>query len=269
MTGSRLLALSASMALASSVAGAAEADWCREDGNWNDRHERHCEVREHTLGGSGRLSVDARPNGGIEVIGWDRNEIRLEAKVVAQADTESEARQIASQVTIETSNTVRADGPRTSGDRGDRGGRSWWVSYRLHVPRNAELALTSMNGGIHVSATRGALELETSNGGLHLDDVGGKVRGRTTNGGVHVRLTGNAWSGEGLDLRTTNGGVKLQVPDDYNAHLETGTSNGRIQADIPVTVQGRIDRRLSVELGRGGAPISVFTTNGGVSLSRR
>lgn len=264
MAGSpRLLVLTASAALAAGAASAAESDWCRDDGHWNDRQERFCEVREQTLSAGGRVSVDARPNGGIEVRGWDRNEVQLEAKVVAQADTEEEARQIAGQVDIETAGTIRAAGPRTSGRR------SWWVSYRLHVPRNAELSLTSTNGGISVRATRGDLELQTSNGGLSLDDVGGNVRGRTTNGGVDLRLTGHEWPGEGVELRTTNGGVKLHVPDDYNAHLETGTTNGRIQVDFPITVQGRIDRQLSLELGRGGPAIRVWTTNGGVSLRRR
>lgn len=259
----RLLALAASSLLAAGVAAAAEHEWCRDDGHWSDRQERYCEVREYTLGSGGRLSVDARPNGGIEVRGWDRNDIRLEAKVVAQAETESEARQLAGEVDIETAGTVRAEGPR-SGRRS-----SWWVSYRLHVPRQADLSLTSTNGGISVHATRGDLELATTNGGLSLDDVGGNVRGRTTNGGVDLRLTGHEWRGEGVELRTSNGGVKLHVPEDYNAHLEMGTTNGRIQVDFPVTLQGRIDRQLSLELGRGGAPIRVFTTNGGVSLRRR
>jgi DUF4097 and DUF4098 domain-containing protein YvlB len=258
----RVLLLMAGAALSASSA-AAQNDWCREDGRWNDRQQRYCEVREHTLSGTGRLSVDARPNGGIEVVAWERGDIRLEAKVVAQAETEGEARDLASQVQIETSNTVRADGPR-SGRRS-----SWSVSYRLHVPRSAELQLTSMNGGISVRGTRGDLELETSNGGLNLDDVGGRVRGKTTNGGVDLRLTGQEWQGEGVELRTSNGGVKLRVPHDYNAHIETGTVNGGVQVDFPITVHGRIDRELNLDLGRGGKSIRVHTTNGGVSLSRR
>jgi hypothetical protein len=263
MTGSRVLALAFGAVLVSSAMASAQNDWCRDEGRWRSREERYCEVREHTLSGAGRLSVDARPNGGIEVLAWERGEILLEAKVVAQAESEAEAREIASQVQIDTSNTVRAEGPRG-------GGRSsWWVSYRLHVPRNAELSLASTNGGISVRGTRGDLELQTSNGGLSLDDVGGKVRGRTTNGGVDLRLTGHEWSGEGIELRTSNGGVKLRVPDDYNAHIETGTSNGHLQVDFPVIVHGRIDRELNLDLGRGGKPIRVFTTNGGVSLSRR
>jgi hypothetical protein len=263
MAGSfRVLILMAGAALSATTA-AAQGDWCRDEGRWDDRQFRHCEVREHRLSGAGRVSVDARPNGGIEVLGWDRNEVLLEAKVVAQAETEAEARRIASEVTIDMSGTVRADGP-------DAGNRRWWsVSYRLHVPRQADLQLSSTNGGISVRSTHGDLDLETTNGGLNLDDVGGKVRGRTTNGGVNLRLTGQEWNGEGVELRTSNGGVNVHVPDGYNAHLETGTTNGRINVDFPVTVSGRIDRRLSVDLGRGGPAIRVFTTNGGVQLRRR
>ena len=262
MTGSRVLFVASGIVLA---AGSAQAqnDWCREEGRSNDRRARYCEVREHTLSGAGRLSVDARPNGGIEIVAWERGDIRLEAKVVAQAPSESEARDMAGQVQIETGNTVRAEGP--------SGGRdSWWsVSYRLHVPRNAELALASTNGGISVRGTRGELALETSNGGLQLDDVGGRVRGKTTNGGVDLRLTGQEWDGDGIELRTSNGGVNVRVPDDYNARIETGTVNGRVQVDFPVTVTGRIDRELNVDLGRGGKAIRVHTTNGGVQLRRR
>ncbi len=259
----RVVVLAAGAALSAALAGAQDRDWCRDDGDWGDRRARHCEVRDYTLGSAGRLSVDAKPNGGIEVSGWDKNEIRLEAKVTAQAESEEEARRLVSEVQIETSGTVRADGPPMQRRR------SWSVSYRLHVPRNADLSLTSMNGGISVSAVRGDLDLQTLNGGLSLDDVGGKVKGRTTNGGVDLRLTGNEWPGEGVELRTTNGGVKVLVPSGYNAHLETGTVNGGINVDFPVTIHGRIDRELNVDLGRGGAPISVRTTNGGVSLRRR
>jgi hypothetical protein len=257
--------LAAGAALGAGTLGAAERDWCRDDRDWRrgDRYERYCEVREERLSPRRQLRVDAAPNGGIEVVGWDRHEIQLEAKVVAHADSEDAARRLAGQVRLETGDTIRAEGPDS------RRGSSWSVSYRLHVPTHSDLALQTTNGGVSVRAIRGELDLETTNGGLHLEDIGGALRGRTTNGGVHLRLSGREWEGDGADIRTTNGGVKVQVPEDYNARLETGTTNGGIQVDFPVTVRGRIDRRLSVDLGRGGAPIRVFTTNGGVSLQRR
>ncbi|HEY5565714.1 MAG TPA: hypothetical protein VIM81_00530, partial [Gammaproteobacteria bacterium] len=79
---------------------------------------------------------------------------------------------------------------------------------------------------------------------------------------------GDTWEGEGLDLRTTNGGVRLRIPDDYSARLETGTVNGGVDIDFPVTVQGRIGRELSTTLGEGGPLVRAETTNGGVRVSR-
>ena len=63
--------------------------------------------------------------------------------------------------------------------------------------------------------------------------------------------------------------VKLYIPEDYNANLISGTTNGGIRVNFPITVSGRIDRRLNAELGRGGATIKVMTTNGGVTIDHR
>jgi hypothetical protein len=77
------------------------------------------------------------------------------------------------------------------------------------------------------------------------------VRGSTSNGGLDVVLTGDRWIGEGLDVRTTNGGVELAIPANYSARLETGTVNGGMEIGFPITVQGRLDRRLTTQLGNG------------------
>jgi DUF4097 and DUF4098 domain-containing protein YvlB len=128
--------------------------------------------------------------------------------------------------------------------------------------------LESRNGGITIVNVRGDLDFETTNGGLHLDGLAGNVRGRTTNGGVEVTLTGERWDGEAIDVRTTNGGVRLRVPESYSARLETRTVNGGTNIDFPVTVQGRLGKQLSTTLGDGGPLVRAETTNGGVRVSR-
>ncbi len=71
-----------------------------------------------------------------------------------------------------------------------------------------------------------------------------------------------------MDVSTTNGGVKLGVPSNYSAHFETGTVNGSVRVDFPTTVQGRVSKDLSFDVGQGGATIKVTTTNGGVKITR-
>ena len=85
---------------------------------------------------------------------------------------------------------------------------------------------------------------------------------------LRVELTGRTWEGDGVELRTTNGGVQIRVPDDYSAELETGTVNGGLDLEFPITVQGRLRRTLRTTLGEGGPLIRVMTTNGGVSIER-
>jgi hypothetical protein len=86
---------------------------------------------------------------------------------------------------------------------------------------------------------------------------------------LEAPVGGAAWSGEGLDVQTTNGGVTLMIPENYSAELELGTTNGRVNVDFPITVQGRIGRQMRTTLGEGGRPVRVVTTNGGVRVARR
>jgi Toastrack DUF4097 len=234
-----------------------------DDSGYSDRWGRFCEEREVELPSSlSMLRIDAAPNGGIEVEGWDRDEVRLVARVRAEADDDAAARDLASEVRIVVDDEVRSSGP--------RGGRheSWSVSYRAWVPRRFDLDLESTNGGITVNDVQGRISLDTRNGGLHVAQLGGDVQGRTANGGLHVVLAGDAWDGEGLDLRTTNGGVELEVPESYNATLEARTTNGGLRVDFPILVHGDLRNGLEVDLGQGGRPIRVVTTNGGVRLRR-
>jgi hypothetical protein len=99
--------------------------------------------------------------------------------------------------------------------------------------------------------------------------VGGDVHARTQNGGLNVSLVGSQWEGTGLDAETQNGGVRMSIPEKYAATLETGTVNGSMQTDFPITVQGRISRRLTLPLNGGGKTIRAMTTNGGVRLTAR
>jgi DUF4097 and DUF4098 domain-containing protein YvlB len=143
------------------------------------------------------------------------------------------------------------------------------VSYEIWAPRQTDIHASTHNGGVSAEDLDARLELSAVNGGINLQRVSGDVRGETTNGPLNVTLDGDQWRGTGLDLRTTNGPVNLEIPEGYSARLETGTVNGGMRIDFPITLQGTIGRRISTQLGRGGAPIRAVTTNGPVEIRRR
>ncbi|MDB4881467.1 MAG: hypothetical protein JWL95_233 [Gemmatimonadetes bacterium] len=249
-----------------------DADWldhCRNGGGrfGDDDRGRACEVRDVPVKLSGRsISIDGRQNGGIHVTGWNGDQVRVTARLQAQDRSDASAKALLERVRVTADGrSVRADGPSMDGEYG----QSWAVSYVVFVPRRFDLDLEAHNGGLSVADVTGKLELGTTNGSVALENVGGDVHARTQNGSLNVRLTGNRWDGAGLNAETHNGSVRLAVPENYAAQLETGTVNGRINTDIPITVRGDISRRLSFPIGGGGPTIRAVTTNGSVMIARR
>lgn len=235
---------------------------CR-DSWYNDRLVGNCEIREQTLALSGgTIAIDGKQNGGVSVKGWDQNQVLVRARVQTGAPTAAEAESLSKEIRIETSGAkIYANGPE------NRQNYHWDVSYEVFVPRRADLSIETHNGGIAISEVNGRIDFSATNGGVVLRRVGGTVKGSTTNGGLVVELNGDRWDGETLDVSTTNGGVVMSIPENYSAHLQTGTVNGSVSIDFPVAMEGR-RKELAVNLGSGGATVKAMTTNGGIRIQK-
>jgi DUF4097 and DUF4098 domain-containing protein YvlB len=231
--------------------------------NWGWGNQEHaCEVRTITIATPDKLKVSSM-NGGIHVVGEDRRDVRVEARVQAWAGSASEATDILREIQIETANgTIHDKGPNFH-----LGHQGYGVSYVIHAPRQISAELKTLNGGIGLEHLNGNLQFDTTNGGVDLLDLAGDVRGSTVNGGLDISLSGDRWNGKGLQAETTNGGITLNIPEHYSAHLETGTVNGGIEVNFPITIQGDIKHHLATDIGSGGPTIHAETTNGGVTLS--
>ena len=242
---------------------------CR-DGRWGDwgQRARHCEIRETGMKATKQtLRVDPGMNGGVEILGWDRDSIAVTARIQVSARTQEDADAIARDIKIEVSgSTVRATGG--SGPFGRR--QHWSVSFIVMLPRRTDLNLSTDNGPLSVQDVSGQMDLSTQNGPLSLSGVGGDVHASAQNGPLTVELQGTRWDGVGLDAETQNGPADLWIPGDYNAKVEFGTVNGPMDVGFPmtVTISGRVKNRISTTMGNGGPLIRVVTTNGPMSVRR-
>jgi len=243
-------------------------EFCNNN-NWSsDDKVSLTQLREANVSAGGTLTVDGRQNGGISVRGEDRGDILVRACVQAWGSNEEAAKALANEIRVNTSGTIRAEGPNENG---------WSVSYQILAPRNTSVNLTAHNGGITITGIDATAQFETMNGGVFLSDDAGSFTGKTMNGGVFVKLAGQSWRGGGLDVITTNGGVNIEMPQNYAAHVETGTVNGGFSSNIAGLQPQRDDdrnnnygyrprkTRISADINGGGAPIKVIT-NGGVRI---
>ena len=224
----------------------------------------YAELKEQRLANASMNTISPGSNGSIRVHGWNNPDVLVRACIQAAAPSDSEARSLASQVTIANGpGLIESTGPSTSDQH------SWSVSYEVWAPNVSNLTLQTHNGSIAVDGIRGQIEFHTSNGSVRLNEVGGDVNGSTTNGSVTVDLVGTGWTGSGLRVKTTNGSVRLTLPENFSAQVQASTVNGRVHSDFPMTVSGDIGRNMSFQIGSGGATIEARTTNGSVTIGRR
>jgi hypothetical protein len=224
---------------------------------------RYCEIREFPMAALRQLTVDTGQNGGVDVKGWSRNDVLVRAQVQVWAPAGTDARGMASQVHIQTGNTVRANGPQFGAHQG------WAVSYQVFVPHRTDLSLKAHNGGISIRDVTGDIQFDTTNGGVSLRRLAGSVHGKTRNGGLSVELAGARWEGSEMRAETTNGGVSITMPENYSAQFETATVNGRLSLEIPLPAGVDMSRDVSLRLGAGGPLVRATTVNGGVAIKRK
>ena len=214
---------------------AAGNDWCRGE-RWGSDRQGVCDVRQFTVPAGGVLTVNAEPNGGIEVRGESRGDIHILARVVAQA---------------ETAGAGQPDRRRGQGHRRTRqghGGRpaglgrreGWSVSYRLAVPNVASLALQHDERRHQHPRRRGRHRLQDRQrrrqAGEPLRATSRAARATAASTSISKDRAGR---GSASTSRPATAACNLRIPERYSARLETGTVNGRFNIDFPVTVQGR------------------------------
>lgn len=238
------------------------SEFCSSN-NWSNGDKVSAnDLREVTIPASGILKINSK-NGRITIKGESRNDVLVRTCVRAWAKSKTEADSIVKAIRIETNNEVRAE---------NTPDENWSVSYEIHVPNSTNLDLFSKNGRITISSVQGQMKFETHNGRITLDDVAGDIKGSTKNGRVTVKLSGNFWQGNGLDVETNNGRISLYLPSNYAANFDVSTSNGRFSSDFSELQIADKKRRGGANkvigsINGGGSPIRLVTNNGRVSIN--
>jgi DUF4097 and DUF4098 domain-containing protein YvlB len=148
-----------------------------------------------------------------------------------------------------------------------RGGHHAKISFDVQVPRGVRLNALTTNGRVHCLNLDSVVQAASTNGDVEVS-TSEWASAKTTNGGVRVSMGNAKWSGE-LELMTTNGSVNVTLPASAEFKVDASTTNGGIQTDFPITIQGRFGpKSLSGTVGGGGRDLKVATTNGGIELKK-
>jgi DUF4097 and DUF4098 domain-containing protein YvlB len=140
------------------------------------------------------------------------------------------------------------------------------VEFTVRLPKDVRVAVSTVNGSVEVAGATSQVEAHTVNGGIEAATTGGPVSAGTVNGDIRVRMASLGGSDD-LAYSTVNGSVTVELPERVDAEVEL---NGSLEADYPLTMQGRISpRRIRATIGQGGRRMEFKTVNGNVRLVKR
>jgi DUF4097 and DUF4098 domain-containing protein YvlB len=221
----------------------------------------------------GKQVVVQNLNGPVDVTAWDSPQVRMVAIKTARAATDSRARAYLKelQVQVEQTEGRLLIKTRTPGSEG--GLRGWIacagvdgeVAYQLSLPREARLALSTVNGNVEVGGMTALVRAVSTNGNVVLE-VGGEVEASSVNGSIRVAMR-RADPRSAMELSTVNGSIVLLLPSEFRAYVDARTTNGSVGSDLPLQLDGRRSRsRLIGRLNGGNTRLTLRTTNGSIWL---
>ena len=146
-------------------------------------------------------------------------------------------------------------------------------SVHLHTSRT-DLQIARLDGEVEsvpnedlmVDQAVGPFALTTSNRNIRLDRIAGDVAVTDRNG--TIELTAAPPLGA-ITLEDRNGSVKLILPEHAGFSVQANTSNGNIDTDFPLSIQGSENHKsVNGTVGAGGPLLRITTTNSDISIDK-
>jgi DUF4097 and DUF4098 domain-containing protein YvlB len=179
------------------------------------------------------------------------------------------------------------------------------LRVEVHMPKDADLEVTSGDGSVEADSINGNLDVKTGDGHISVQGAHGNIRLHTgdghiegraldgradiTTGDGHVNVEGRfdaltIKTGDGSvtarankgstvaapwNIHTGDGSVDLDLPGEMQANLDASTHDGRISLGIPVMVEGTFSStKILGKMNGGGQTIVVRTGDGSIHLNK-
>ncbi len=197
------------------------------------------------------ISITARERGGVVVFGGMSEEFRVEVTVPEDCDLDL--------VTGDGSIEVEPGTGKLEARSGD--GHITATGFR------GTAQLGTRDGGISVGEFDGSLSASTGDGSMRVSGRFDRLALSSGDGSVRATVVKGSKLDQPWSLSSDDGSLTLQIPRDLKARLDAHTGDGSIHVDLPVDVSGGLSRHaLRGELNGGGAPLTLRTRDGSISL---
>ncbi len=132
---------------------------------------------------------------------------------------------------------------------------------------SGQVRIRSGDGTVELPGFTGEAEISNGDGDIFVDGLLKAMNGRIGDGEMVIKVAPGSVMSSNWSLTASDGGILLELPDDFSADLEVTTSDGRVETDHPVSVIGRLSsRHLMGKIRDGGHLLQIRTSDGNVAI---
>jgi hypothetical protein len=141
---------------------------------------------------------------------------------------------------------------------------------------DGDLRSQNCSGHVRIRSGDGSVELTSFDGEAEISNVDGEVlvdgilkgmKGKVSDGDMTIKVAPGSMMESNWTLSASDGGIVLDLPDDFSADLDVSTADGHVETDHPVSVVGRLStRRLTGKIRQGGHLLQIKTSDGDVAI---
>jgi Putative adhesin len=226
----------------------------------------------YPLSAQGRVEI-RNINGSVHIVGWDRNEVKVDAVKSAwskerldEATIEVSATQ--DEFSIHTEYPEHGHNQTFNYNSDDEKNNPASVEYTISVPRQARLEkINLVNGRLDVQDVTGEIRASCVNGRIQARNLQGPFSLQTVNGELEANVA--QLSPSIMKLSSVNGKLRVTLPSDAQAEVDASTVSGRISDDfgLAVTRHQYVGQTLHGQLGAGGTKLNLSNVNGPIEIN--
>lgn len=184
-------------------------------------------------GESGTLIVGL-VNGSISVLGYDGNEIILDAMSKGSNKVETDKSEGMTKLTAASFELSATEKDNVVEIESDSWKRS--INLQIKVPKNFDLELSTVNDGkLKIENINGKISAENVNGSIRMNQVSGSVLANTVNGEIDV-LFNTIFPDDPMVFTTLNGDIDVTFPGSLKASVKLKSDMGEIFTDFDIDV---------------------------------
>jgi hypothetical protein len=237
------------------------------------------------FGSGGTVAVTGAPQGSVNIVGSQKNEVEITATITLNAATEADLDVLAGSTGFATEETPLRTGILSVGSHNKFGQKKlpknfpkillnlpFRIDYEISVPRFSDIEIDGGAGDLSIKDVEGSMRINFLESNADINVVVGNVIATIGKGKADVSFGVRGWRGRSADIQVGAGDLTVRLPSTLSAELDAAIlRSGKIANSFPdLKPRDRkvpfTDKLIAAKAGVGGVPLKFAVGDGTLSI---